>query len=197
MKKRGSWDEITSNCLFSFGWFKVYWDISHSMKLKRWLKTWGTLAVSLLAVIVSTVAILVSCYATSIENIHYQEVTKPLAVHTEVYNTLTRLDDRIGGAERGIAFLSSQGENVNGYKEKLTEVYLLRDRGESLWVSGNYTEASKFISQAYDILREMPSPTPTPPIPPGTAWFPLIIGIIAGVIIIAVIVLVVTRRKPL
>jgi hypothetical protein len=144
----------------------------------RWLKTWGTL-------IVAIVALALSGYAIYVDNVHYQEITKPHTEHEEIYDRLARLDNRIERVEQSIGDV--RGSNVEELYDSLMEAKQLRDQAELAWDEGRYTDADEFIKDAYDNLPRI-SPMPL-------NWW-LIIGIIAAVIAVATVVwLAVIRQR--
>jgi len=139
--------------------------------------------------IVSIFALGLSGYAIYVDNVHYQEVTKPHTKHDEIYNRLVRLDDKIGRAEQSISVLQDAGQDINGPQENLSKVKELRDQAELAWDEGNYIEADRLIREAHDVLQEIPS-----------LAFPLNWWLIGGImaVVVAVIVFIwlnVIRRR--
>jgi hypothetical protein len=114
----------------------------------RWLKSWGVL-------LVAVIALGLSGYAIYVDNVHYQEITKPHTQHDEIYNRLVRLDDKIERAEQSISDLQGAGQDINDSQENLSEAIKLRERAERAWDKGDYTKADRLIEEAYDSLEKI------------------------------------------
>ena len=95
-------------------------------------------------------------------NKQYEELTKPHTQHDEIYNRLVVLDNKIERAEQSINYLQDIGEDTSEPHKNLRKAKELRDQVEMAWDEGRYTEADKIIKEAYDILREIPTPPPPP-----------------------------------
>ena len=79
---------------------------------KTWLKTWGTL-------LVAVAALAVSIYTCNVNNVHYQEVTKPHTQHDEIYDRLVRLDDKIERVEQSISGLEDVDWDISEPQKNL------------------------------------------------------------------------------
>jgi tetratricopeptide (TPR) repeat protein len=135
----------------------------------RWVKTWGSL-------IIAIIALIISGYAIYQNNVHYQEVTKPHTQHDEIYNRLVRLDDKIERTEQNLVSLLEQTQDANESLKYLSKAKELRDQAELAWDEGHYDEADKFIREAYEVLQEI-----------LTVWvtnWALINGLIAGAVVV-------------
>jgi hypothetical protein len=140
------------------------------------------------ALIVAILALFLSGLAIYIDNVHYQEITKPHTQHDEIYNKLTRLDDRILRAENDISYFQTKGESTEVYQAYLYEAKNLRNQAEIAWDNGKYEEADNIINEAFNTLQSIPFPTPTPlPVEPPFNWW-LIGGIITGLVCVAIVV---------
>ena len=150
------------------------------MRVIRWIKTWAPL-------FVAVIALALSGYAIYVDNVHYQEVTRPHTKHDEIYDRLTRLDDKIERAEQSIGAMQDLDEDIGELQNNLRKAKGLRDQAELAWDEGLYTDADKFIGEAYDILQEIPPPKPV-------GWW-LIGAIIGGGLIIGLIMLLVVGGR--
>jgi hypothetical protein len=155
----------------------------------RWVKTWGSL-------IVAIIALAFSGYAIYQDNLHYQEVTKPHTEHVETKDKLDRLDGEIERAKVLIYAWQDLGEDTNHYERSLSKAQSLRYQADQAWRNKQYGDADSLINQAYDAIDEIPptiSPTPTT----ATNWW-LIGGIIAVVIVVLIVIWqLAARRKAL
>ncbi len=155
------------------------------MGFKGWIKTWG-------ALLVAVIALTLSGYAIYVDNVHYQEVTKPHTQHDEIYNRLVMLDGKIERAEQSINAVQDLGQNISEPQKNLRKAKELRDQAELAWDTGRYIEADAIIREAYDVLQKIPPPPPPKPI----NW-PVLGGVIGGVIVLVLLILwlVVFRRR--
>ncbi len=125
------------------------------------------------------------------DNVHYQEITKPHTKHDEIYNRLSRLDNKIERVEQRINDAQGFKQDISGLQKDLIKANELRDQAELAWDTGQYTEADKFISEAHAVLDQITLPLVPPPL---ISW-ELIGGIIAGVIIISLVFWLVAKRR--
>ncbi|MFC2071311.1 hypothetical protein ACFLUU_01130 [Chloroflexota bacterium] len=151
------------------------------MGFKGWLKTWGTVLVAVLALFLSGIAIL-------LDNIHYQEITKPHTQHEEIYNRLSRLDGKIDRIEGWINADEELGLDRSQSRESLIKAKALREQSETQWDHAKYAEADTLISQAYEILSGVLPPAPI------AGWVWLIVGLVI-VAVIGVAVWLVLKRQ--
>lgn len=152
------------------------------MGVTRWLKTWGPL-------LVAVIALALSGYAISVDNVHYQEVIKPHTQHDEIYNRLVILDGKIERAEQSINAVQDVGQDISEPQENLRKAKELRDQAELAWDKVSYAEADRIIREAYDTLQEIPPP----PVAPSN-WL-LLGGISGSVLIVGILILVLGRRR--
>ena len=150
------------------------------MDVSSWLKTWG-------ALFVAVIALALSGYAIWMDNVHYQEVTKPHTKHDEIYDRLARLDDKIERLQQWSNNIPDIEQGISELQLNLRKAIELRDQAELAWDEGHYTEADKLISEAHHTLAEIPL------LAPGLNWW-LVGAIIIGVLIISTIILVVGKR---
>ncbi len=154
------------------------------MGFKGWLKTWGPILVAVIALSLSGIAIL-------LDNIHYQEITKPHTQHDEIYNRLSRLDAKIERIEGWINADEELGIDRSESRESLIKAKTLREQSETQWDHTNYAQADTLISQAYEILDGVPPPAPR--MVRWSLW--LIVGLVVVAVIGVVIWLTVFRRR--
>lgn len=151
-----------------------------SLKIMNGLKTWGTL-------IVAVFALAVSINTCRVENVRYQEITKPHTQHDEIYDKLVRLDTKMERAKELIHFWASHGDNITDLQNILRNAEITRNEAEKAWFTNDYGEADNLINEAYDSLDEIPLP------PPGTSWDLIIVIVIVA--IVAIISWAVMRRR--
>ena len=96
------------------------------------------------------------------DNVHYQEVTKPHTQHEEIRDKLARLDTKIERAKGWVYSWEALGETTRDFRESLSKAESLSDEAEKAWRNTDYNEADKLIDEAYDFLAEIPPP-PAPP----------------------------------
>ena len=152
------------------------------MGVTRWLKTWG-------ALLIAVIALGLSGYAVHVDNVHYQEIIKPHTQHDEIYNRLVRLDSKIKRLEEHLISGQVLGWDISGLEKNFAEAKELRDQAELAWDEGRYTEADKLISEAHDILEEMPLPPK-----PLNWWVWLIVGL-GGAIVTSLIIWTTVKRR--
>jgi reverse gyrase len=150
-----------------------------------WLKSWGALAVAV-------IALAFSIYAVVVENMHYAELTRPHAQHEEIYDKLTRLDIRLEYAEEYIQVRRTAGDNVTDLELILDNARSLADQAEQAWVKTDYDTADTCIREAFELADKIRPWPMLLPIPPN--WW-LIASTIVLVVIIAVLFSILARRK--
>ncbi len=155
------------------------------MGVTRWLKTWG-------ALLIAVIALGLSGYAIYVDNVHYQEVTKPHTQHDEIYNRLVRLDDKIERVQQWSNDMPDIEQGISELQLNLRKAIELRDQAELAWDTGRYIEADAIIREAHDILQEIPPPPLFEPFNLPVFW-----GLIGGVIVLGLLILwlVVFRRR--
>ena len=170
------------------------------------------------ALIVAILALGASASAVYLDNVHfkesrelqekryeelnkqYEELIKPHTQHDEIYDRLVILDGRIERAEGWIHLWQVLGEDTSDFEGNLNIVESLRHQAEKAWDLSQHSEADNIISEAYNVLDNIPQPPPAlPPSPaplaPLVNWG-LIGAIIVGVLVLsASIMLILGRRR--
>jgi murein tripeptide amidase MpaA len=150
----------------------------------RWIGKWSSL-------IVAIIALTLSVYVVIIDNLHYQDLTKPHTEHVEIKDKLDRLDYAIEQARQDIIIWRACGEDTSSYENTLGIVISLRRQADEAWIENNYSEANSFINQAYDSIKEI---SPAPLFSPPSNWL-LIYGIMTVGIFLAVIIWLMSRKR--
>lgn len=165
------------------------------MKIKKWLesrlpwfKKWGALISFLVPTIISMGALTISFIALHDASVQYQEVTKPSAQSSQIYDKLNRLDLII---DRSQKFIDSQpaSNEINQYRIELNEAGTLREKAETDWANGSYSESNQFIKQAFNILGNIPVSTPFL----FNYWW--ILALVVLVVALGSIIIITTRQK--
>ena len=108
--------------------------------------------VSLVALFIAVAALGMSIYTFCIENAHYEELTRPHTLHNEVFDKLSRLDNKIDRIDKELRYKDNVESQV---LESLTEAKRVRDEAEMAWVNGDYEASDKLIKDAYDIVNKI------------------------------------------
>ena len=138
----------------------------------RWIKSWGSL-------LVAVIALGLSGYAIYVDNVHHQEVTKPYIQREEVYDRLVGLDNKIERSVQSINTVQDSGQDVSELQKYLGEAKKLRDEAESAWNVGDYAEADELIGEAHAVLDEVFLP-PREPINWWLLGVIIAVGLIMG-----------------
>ena len=162
--------------------------------------TWAALIVAILALGASASAVYLDNVhfkeSTELQEKRYEELTKPHTRHDEIYNRLVILDGRIERAEQNINASKDLGQDTGEHYNFLRQAKQLRDQAEDAWDQSQHSEAANFISEAYNVLDNIPPPpAPAPPLAPLISW-----GFIGAIIVVvlvlsASIILVLGRRR--
>ena len=158
------------------------------MGIAKRLKEWGPI----IATVIALAAVGLSWYTMHMNNVRYQEITKPHTEHDEIYDRLTRLDEKMERTEQSMIEAENYGEEISELQESLKKAKRLRDEAELAWDARRYNEADEIIKEAHDLLQEIQEMTLPPPRP--VSWSP-IAGLIGGAIVLSLVIWAVTRRR--
>ena len=118
---------------------------------KTWVQQWG-------ALIIATLALLLSGIVFYLDDMHYRELTEPYTKHEETSDMLVELNSRIDLSRERIEQLEDDSSDNAKYVYYLNEAENLRDIAETAWAEGDYSGANDAISRAHGLLdRTLPA----------------------------------------
>ncbi len=114
------------------------------------------LILSLGALVISGISLASALITANTEAQQYADLTVPHTAFEETRDMILSLDSRISSARMDISSGRQSGLNTTAWEENLTAAVALRNRANTAWLAGNYTQAQALIIESSAALDNIP-----------------------------------------